>query len=150
MMEETLWHKLKNWLIKKLGGVTEEERKDFYAHRKVLSEELEAKEKEIRSLKQKLQFQSSHPNEKRETIYVEKHLVEPVLLCQTYAVRDFHCEFDQEKVEKILAEQMIQKIADFIVSHKLYEMRWCDDQKTFERLMEVRVRVVPPIKKGGE
>ena len=147
---KTLWDKLKNWLIKKLGGVTEEERKNFDAYRKALSEELVAKEKEIESLKQ--QLQSSHPydtpKEKHETIYVEKHLVEPVLLCQTYAVRDFHFEFEQEKVEKVLVEQMIQKIADFIVSHKLYEMRWCDDHATFERLMEVRVRVVPPTRKG--
>lgn len=145
-MKKTRCHKLKNWLIKKLGGVTEEEIENFYANKK---EELDVKEKEIRSLKQKLQ--SYIPNEKYETIHIEKHLVEPVLLCQTYAIRDFHREFDQEKAEKVLIEQMVQKISRQIVAQKLYEMAWRANPIAVERLVEVRVRVVPPIKKkGGE
>lgn len=150
MSEKTLWDELKCWIIEKLGGVTKEELIKSYMRKDIVCEELSEKDREINSLKNQLASPSLNVT-KNETIYVESHTVEPVELIRKFAIRDFHKEFDMEKVEKVIIDDLTTRIAQDIVSNKLYEVMWCDENNppSFERVMNVRVRVVPPRENGG-
>lgn len=145
---KSVFGKLKDWLIKKLGGITKDEHKKLYADKDTLYMLLAEKEKEVNSLKRQNAVKS--PNiTKNETVYVESYLVEPIEIIKKYAIRDFHKEFEMEKVEKSIIYNLTQKIAEEIVTQKLYELMWCDkeDPFHFERVANIRVRIVPPREK---
>lgn len=148
MREKTLWDELKCWIIEKLGGVTKEELIKSYMRKDIVCEELSEKDRKIKFLKNQLASPSLNVT-KNETIYVESHTVEPVELIRKFAIRDFHKGFEMEKVEKVIIDDLTIRIAQDIVSHGLYEVMWCDKNNplSFERVMNVRVRVVPPREK---
>lgn len=147
--------RFKHWLIKKLGGISAEEATKLVDDcQQVYLKELNIREEEIASLKLELdrQIDSRFSPLVNETIVVKTHMVEPVVLSHTYELRDFHREFDQEKVEQAVFDHLTQRIAQDIVLHKLYEMDWSDknDPIKLARVVRIMVRVVPPIQAREE
>lgn len=147
MKRFNLFNKLRNFIIKILGGISGDE-----AHS--LIEKIANRNHRIAQLEEQLDCANDKAFSKVQTVMVERLLVEPIVLGVDYKVPygEFGCfgtGLDDEIRDSIVSN-IIKQLAEQIVTNNLFEVLCLEnyDPICLERnkIIQIRVRVVPPRK----